>query len=208
MSVPGVVTDLISTGSELLVINISWSPPIVSNGIITVYEIQYNDALSNTTKTVYSIEGLIPNTNYTIRVRAYTIVGPGEWSNILMISTTVIRKYMYLCLNLFIHTAIIMDFSVIQHNFTDVQVTWSPITTITRTEYQYILHYSSESCLIFSGGNRQFIPSDTDSIVLGGLDLSNLTYKFSISLNIISTLNDRMYEGNRSHYIKISGNYY
>ena len=67
-------------------INISWSPPTTPNGIITVYEIRYRESTStgpynitNTTNTEYSIVGLIPNTSYTIGVRAYTSAGPGEW---------------------------------------------------------------------------------------------------------------------------------
>ena len=69
-------------------LNISWSPPTTPNGIITIYEIRYRESTStgpynitNTTNTQYSMVGLIPNTSYTIGVRAYTIVGPGEWNN-------------------------------------------------------------------------------------------------------------------------------
>ena len=70
-------------------LGISWNSPVVPNGIITVYEIRYRESTStgpynitNTTNTQYSIVGLIPNTSYTIGVRAYTSVGPGEWSDI------------------------------------------------------------------------------------------------------------------------------
>lgn len=86
------VPDVISTGVEFQIINISWSPPTDPNGVITVYEILF----TNTTNTEYSIGGLIPNTNYTIRVRAYTSIGPGEWSNELTISTPEIRKCLFL----------------------------------------------------------------------------------------------------------------
>ena len=37
--------------------------------------------MTNTTNTQYSIVGLIPNTSYTIGVRAHTSVGPGEWTD-------------------------------------------------------------------------------------------------------------------------------
>ena len=70
-------------------INILWNPPTIPNGIITVYEIRYRESTStgpynitNTTNTYYSIVGLIPNTSYTIGVRAYTSIGPGEWTQI------------------------------------------------------------------------------------------------------------------------------
>ena len=66
-------------------IAIAWSPPTIPNGIITVYEIRYREStntgpynITNTTNTQYSIVGLIPNTSYTIGVRAYTSIGPGE----------------------------------------------------------------------------------------------------------------------------------
>ena len=36
--------------------------------------------MTNTTNTKYSIGGLLPNINYTIGVKAYTSVRPGEWS--------------------------------------------------------------------------------------------------------------------------------
>ena len=68
-------------------LGISWSPPLAPNGIITVYEIRYRESIStdpyyitNTTNMQYSIVGLIPNTSYTIETRAYTSVGPGDWT--------------------------------------------------------------------------------------------------------------------------------
>ena len=82
------ISDLIQTNTTLTEISISWSPPTTPNGIITVYEIRYRESTStgpynitNTTNTQYSIVGLIPNTSYTIGVRAYTSVGPGEWND-------------------------------------------------------------------------------------------------------------------------------
>ena len=56
------------------------------NGIIIVYEILYRKSDNsdsfiyvNTTNTQHIIDGLLPNTSYTVGVRAYTISGPGEW---------------------------------------------------------------------------------------------------------------------------------
>ena len=79
-------------------INITWNIPTVPNGVIIMYEIRYRESNSNgpynminTTNTQYSIGGLLPNTNYTIGVRAYTSVGPGEWSD-TQISTSNIRR--------------------------------------------------------------------------------------------------------------------
>ena len=96
------ISDLIQTAATLTEISISWSPPTTPNGIITIYEIRYRESTStgpynitNTTNTQYSIVGLIPNTSYTIGVRAYTSVGPGEWTN-RTFTTVKIRKFYFL----------------------------------------------------------------------------------------------------------------
>ena len=60
------------------------------NGIIIMYDIRYRESdnsdsfiyVNGTTNTQHIIDGLLLNTNYTIGVRAYTIVGPGEWTDI------------------------------------------------------------------------------------------------------------------------------
>ena len=93
------ISDLIQTSATLTEIIISWNPPTTPNGIITVYEIRYRESTStgpynitNTTNTQYSIVGLIPNTSYTIGVRAYTSVGPAEWTDKIYFSAQ-IRRY-------------------------------------------------------------------------------------------------------------------
>ena len=67
---------------------ITWNVPTVPNGVIIMYEIRYRESnsngpynMTNTTNTQYSIRGLLPITKYIIGVRAYTSVGPGEWSD-------------------------------------------------------------------------------------------------------------------------------
>ena len=106
---PGVISDLIQINTTLTEISILWSPPTIPNGIITIYEIRYRESTStgpynitNTTNTQYSIVGLIPNTSYTIGIRAYTSVGPGEWINETishgqMVHTTGKKMYNYIC---------------------------------------------------------------------------------------------------------------
>ena len=86
---PGVVSDLQLSDVGIDLISVIWNIPTVPNGVIITYEIHYRESnnnsqynMSNTTNTQYSIGGLLPNTNYTIGVRAYTSVGPGEWNNI------------------------------------------------------------------------------------------------------------------------------
>ena len=92
---PGVISGLILISAAITNITISWKLP---NGIITVYEIRYRESTStgpynitNTTNTQNSIVGLIPNTSYTIGVRAYTSVGLGKWTDEKFTSTK-IRK--------------------------------------------------------------------------------------------------------------------
>lgn len=97
--VPGPISALIPTDTNIQFINISWNPPVISNGLITVYEIRYRGhddtttpyATMNTTATQQSISGLFPNATYTIGVRAYTVIGPGQWINTVL-STDEIRK--------------------------------------------------------------------------------------------------------------------
>ena len=86
---PGVVSDLQLSGVGIDLISVMWNIPTVPNGVIITYEIRYRESnsngpynMTNTTNTRYSIGGLLPFTNYTIGVRAYTSVGPGEWNDI------------------------------------------------------------------------------------------------------------------------------
>ena len=83
------VSDLRLNGVGIDLISVTWNIPTVPNGVIIMYEIRYRESnssgpynMSNTSNTQYSIGGLLPYTNYTIGVRAYTSVGPGEWSDI------------------------------------------------------------------------------------------------------------------------------
>ena len=87
LSAPGVVSNLMSSGSDADQISITWNQPYMPNGIIIVYEICYRESDNsdsliyvNTTNTQHIIDGLSPNTSYTIGVRAYSIAGPGEWT--------------------------------------------------------------------------------------------------------------------------------
>ena len=89
-SEPGVVSNLMSNGSDVDQINITWNQPSIPNGIIIMYDIRYRETDNNdsfiyvngTTNTQHTIDGLTIFTNYTIGVRAHTIAGPGEWIDI------------------------------------------------------------------------------------------------------------------------------
>ena len=90
LSVPGVVSNLMSSGSDVDQISITWNQPSIPNGISIMYDIRYRESdnsdsfiyVNGITNTQHIIDGLIPNTSYTVGVRAYTIAGPGEWIDI------------------------------------------------------------------------------------------------------------------------------
>ena len=78
-------------------VTLSWMPPDPPNGIITSYRVQYkrsdrssyssNDTMN--TDLTYTVTGLTTNTEYDFRVRADTIVGRSEPSNVI---TTFVGK--------------------------------------------------------------------------------------------------------------------
>ena len=74
--------------------SLSWTPPQMSNGIITHYQVQYrrSDSSSSSSNTftslsttnvilTYTVTGLTSDTEYVFRVRAFTVVGHGPSSN-------------------------------------------------------------------------------------------------------------------------------
>ena len=188
------ISDLIQISAILTEISISWSPPKTPNGIITVYEIRYRESTStgpynitNTTNTQYSIVGLIPNTSYTIGVRAYTSVGPGECID-RTFTTVKIRKFYFH--NHFIPIfiiAIVSNFSVTQINETAVAFQWIPIDET----YLYAVYYFSYLC----SGSMTF-SNDTNHHVLlvqGTAPLFIDLYNFTISIKV--KIRGTLYEG-------------
>ena len=96
-SVPSPVSDLTAIPGVIHV-DISWSPTLEPNGVISNYEVCYriHSAVINCTNTsatqyMYTIEYLHPNTDVTLSVRAYTVIGPGEAVS-RNVSTTHVRK--------------------------------------------------------------------------------------------------------------------
>jgi len=79
---------------------VAWDPvpEIDRNGIITQYEVKFNQSTFNEISTsnftttngsqlMVELEGLEEYVNYSVRVRAYTIVGPGPFS-VAVVNTT------------------------------------------------------------------------------------------------------------------------
>ena len=67
----------------------------MTNGMITNYELQYRISFSdspymalNGTSLIRTVNDLDPSTPYDFRVRAYTRVGPGPYTNVVMNGTT------------------------------------------------------------------------------------------------------------------------
>ena len=82
-SVPGPVSSLSAT-TAVTQLTVSWSPPLVSNGVIIVYELLLSgngtsNSSINSTTIPLTLTYLPPNTMFTFSVRAYTIIGPGEY---------------------------------------------------------------------------------------------------------------------------------
>ena len=99
-----------TTSISSTVIEVSWDlvPIIDQNGVITQYEVEYNQttfsevSLYNTTTVdsttlMVDLTGLEEYVEYSIRVRAYTSVGAGPYSNVV-VETTLEDCMYYLCL--------------------------------------------------------------------------------------------------------------
>ena len=83
LSVPGPVSDLTAIPG-IVHIDVSWSPTLERNGVISNYEVCFtiDSAVMNCTNTsatqnTLRLRDLPPNTVVTLSVRAYTIIGPG-----------------------------------------------------------------------------------------------------------------------------------
>ena len=100
-TVPGPVSGLSAT-SGIVQLNVSWNPPSEPNGVIIVYEVRFNISgvfsYINTSATQHTLRDLPQNSVVTFRVRAYTIIGPGEHVT-GQASTESVRKYVSFLIN-------------------------------------------------------------------------------------------------------------
>ena len=79
-------------------VTLSWMAPDLPNGIITQYRVQYsisdrdnyNSIDTNTNDLTYTVTGLMSGTEYDFRVRADTVVGYSDPSNVV---TVFVGKY-------------------------------------------------------------------------------------------------------------------
>ena len=91
------IVDVTST-----TVTLSWMSPDPPNGIITNFQVQYrrtdssspnyNSVDTNTNDLTYTVTGLSTNTEYNFRVRADTVVGHSNPSNVV---TALVGKLQY-----------------------------------------------------------------------------------------------------------------
>ena len=96
---PGIPGDFFVNEINSTAITVSWARPGVTNGIITMYEVFYslgnhsvlddNAAMVPVTATANTsiISNLDPFTVYTVAVRAFTRIGPGNLTDTFSILT-------------------------------------------------------------------------------------------------------------------------
>lgn len=91
LTVPTAPRSLMIVDVTDTTVTLSWMSPDPPNGIITNYRVQYrrSDSSSpdynsiNTNSLTYTVTGLTTNTEYDFRVRADTVVGRSDPSNVV-----------------------------------------------------------------------------------------------------------------------------
>ena len=154
------------------------------NGIITVYEIHYKEPSSKETymhNTTCTHSTLNVSSEIEIKVRAYTIAGPGEWATIN--ASTLGKKIMFHGLNfsssITADVAQVLNCSVIPINDSSVWLTWvpPPLNEIPPLLY-YTVRYRSRS---INSNNVISVTSNITNKVISGLH-SSLDYTFQVCM--------------------------
>ena len=89
LAVPGLVDGITGT-PYVSQVNLTWEPPLMPNGVIVAYEVSYRRTASsqsetrdNTTALVWASENnLEEDIEFIFSLRAYTRVGPGNYSSL------------------------------------------------------------------------------------------------------------------------------
>ncbi|KFM60834.1 hypothetical protein X975_15368, partial [Stegodyphus mimosarum] len=88
VGVPSAPTNVTISSVTNVSINIEWNEPQPFTGPILSYSIKKTNTVTQLSEVIpvqttsYSITGLSPYTNYSVKVRAFTSVGPGPWSDV------------------------------------------------------------------------------------------------------------------------------
>ena len=90
ITAPGPPKDLTLVNRTCHSITFQWSPPDDTGRLdVTGYDILHNGTrVANITGTVYTLEGLTPDTVHTISVRTRNAIGPSEQQRTLTATTT------------------------------------------------------------------------------------------------------------------------
>ena len=197
-TVPGPVSDL-SAIPEVAEVIILWDPPSELNGIIIVYEVCSNTSgvfsYTNTSATQHTLRDLPPNTVVTFSVRAYTIIGPGEYVTGQTTTGSVrecIKKSCIISLTVVLsdHLALVSGITVVTLSSTSVRVSWTPVN-LTVVDH-YTVHYTT------MGGVNSTVsfPATSSSGVVSGLQ-GGETYRFSVSITL--NVNGELYIGSSNY---------
>ena len=88
-------------------VTLQWKPPQTTNGDITHYSVQYseNDSIDDfgditSDPMTGTIEGLSPDTKYTVKLKAHTRAGAGLPASVNVKTSKLIKKPILLCFNL------------------------------------------------------------------------------------------------------------
>ena len=89
MSAPGPPEDLMVVNTTCHSITFKWSPPDDTGRLdVTGYDIMHNGAsLPSVTGTVYTLEGLTPDTEQNITVRSRNAIGPSRLGGTLTVTS-------------------------------------------------------------------------------------------------------------------------
>ena len=101
-SAPGPVASFSASPVSATSVEISWTPPLVPNGVLTSYHVEYQSATGSdisdngeidlsVSTTSYNMTGLEENTLYHFTVSAETSAGRGEGST-LSVRTAIARE--------------------------------------------------------------------------------------------------------------------
>ena len=93
-------------------------PPEMPNGVITQYQLQYRRSDSNSdlislnvtnADLTYIVTGLSSDTEYVFRVRAFTVVGHGNTSNVITAHLGKLHGYMYIRMYVSLSTIVLIS---------------------------------------------------------------------------------------------------
>ena len=101
-SVPGPVAYVSGLSASATSVALSWTPPLITNGVLTSYHIEYQSATGSgisdngevncsASITSYNVTGLEENTLYHLTVSAETSAGRGEGSTV-SVKTSIDRE--------------------------------------------------------------------------------------------------------------------